>query len=268
MSDPADSFVVILLCRFDRLRIKDDILGNTPYAGYECLIYNLNFIGILLNMRIREIPIIQILVVDDHALVREGYIRLINSDGRFKVIGSASSGKEAISLLEKINLDVMITDLSMPEISGLSVIVNSLALHPNLKIILCSMHDTMHIVNAAIAAGAKGFVSKSSDPNLIIEAITTVYKNKIYLSHDMLRLRNEGQISLEQLRLESLTTSEFETFKMLAEGNSVRQISNKLNLAEKTINNNQTQIRCKLQLETAAQLVHYAYRNRLIIFET
>jgi DNA-binding NarL/FixJ family response regulator len=208
---------------------------------------------------------IQIMIVDDHALVREGYIRLINSDRRFKVIGSAKSGEDAVSQLNKISPDVLITDMSMPGMSGLSVIVNALALHPNLKIILCSMHETLHIVNAAIAAGAKGFVSKSSDPRLILEAITKVHKNKTYLCDDILREIDKGQISLEQLRLESLTISELETFRKLAEGLSVRQISEKLNLAEKTINNYQTQIRQKLKLETSAQLVHYAYRNKLIL---
>jgi len=211
---------------------------------------------------------IKILIVDDHALVREGFIRLINSDGGLKVIESASSGVEAISILEKMNPDVMITDLSMPGISGLSLIVDSLALRPDLKIILCSMHETVHLVNAAIAAGAKGFVSKSSDPRMLIEAIFEVHKNKKYLSHDMLQKIKNEQVHLEQLRLESLTVSEFETFKLLAEGNSVRQISKKLDLAEKTINNHQTQIRLKLKIETPAQLVHYAYRNRLLILET
>ena len=90
---------------------------------------------------------IQIMIVDDHALVREGYIRLINSDRRFKVIGSAKSGEDAVSQLNKISPDVLITDMSMPGMSGLSVIVNALALHPNLKIILCSMRKLPHQVD-------------------------------------------------------------------------------------------------------------------------
>jgi DNA-binding NarL/FixJ family response regulator len=112
---------------------------------------------------------------------------------------------------------------------------------------------------------AKGFVSKSSDPQNILDAILAVKENSIFLSDNLQSLINDEPKSLDQLQLEKLTTSEFETFKMLAKGMSIAAIAKDINLSEKTINNYQTQIRIKLQLQTPAQLVHFALRNGIIM---
>jgi len=215
-----------------------------------------------------EISMIPILIVDDHSLVLEGYTRLINSDKRFQVIALANTGEEAYRLLKKVKPDVIITDLSLPGISGLKFTEKALSQHHDLKIIICSMHDTLNVVNASFAAGARGFVSKSSDPKCILDAIAAVQKNKIYLSEDMRNMQNKGHTKLESMRLETLSSSEFETFRLLAKGHSITQIAKILSLSEKTINNYQTQIRIKLDLQTAADLVHYAIRNQIIYIPT
>ena len=208
---------------------------------------------------------IKIMLVDDHAIVREGYVRLINSNEELEVVAQANSGQEAYELLKKIELDIVITDFSMPGISGLRFIENALIRKPELKIIMCSMHDSLHIINLAIKLGAKGFVSKSSDPQNILDAILAVKENSIFLSDNLQSLINDEPKSLDQLQLEKLTTSEFETFKMLAKGMSIAAIARDISLSEKTINNYQTQIRIKLQLQTPAQLVHFALRNGIIM---
>jgi hypothetical protein len=126
------------------------------------------------------------------------------------------------------------------------------------------MHDSLHIIKLAFKLGAKGFVSKSSAPQNILDAILAVNENTIFLS-DNLQIPSEDEPkSLDELQLEELTTSEFETFKMLAKGLSIAEIARDMNLSEKTINNYQTQIRIKLQLQTPAQLVHFALRNGII----
>lgn len=208
---------------------------------------------------------IKIMLVDDHAIVREGYVRLINSNEELEVVAQANSGQEAYELLKKIDLDIVITDFSMPGISGLRFIENALTRKPELKIIMCSMHDSLHIINLAIKLGAKGFVSKSADPQNILDAILAVKENSFYLSDNLQSLINDEPKSLDQLQLEKLTTSEFETFKMLAKGMSIAAIAKDINLSEKTINNYQTQVRIKLQLQTPAQLVHFALRNGIIM---
>ena len=208
---------------------------------------------------------IKIMLVDDHAIVREGYVRLINSNDELEVVAQANSGHEAYELLKKIEVDIVITDFSMPGISGLRFIEKALTRKPELKIIMCSMHDSVHIINSAIKLGAKGFVSKSSNPKNILDAILAVNENTLFLSDNLPNFSDDEAANLDQLLLEKLTTSEFETFKMLAKGLSIVAIAQELNLSEKTINNYQTQVRIKLQLQTPAQLVHFALRNGIIM---
>jgi DNA-binding NarL/FixJ family response regulator len=208
---------------------------------------------------------IKIMLVDDHAIVREGYVRLINSSDELEVVAQANSGHEAYELLKKVELDIVITDFSMPGISGLRFIEKALTRKPDLKIIMCSMHDSVHIINSAIKLGAKGFVSKSSNPKNILDAIVAVNENTVFLSDNIPDFCADEPENLDQLLLEKLTTSEFETFKMLAKGMSIVAIAKELNLSEKTINNYQTQIRIKLQLQTPVQLVHFALRNGIIM---
>ena len=208
---------------------------------------------------------IKILLVDDHAIVREGYVRLVNSQQGMQVVAQASSGDEAYEMLKTIEADIVITDFSMPGISGLKFIERALTRYSALKIIMCSMHSSLHIMNLAIKLGAKGFVSKSSSPQNILNAIHAVSEAQIYLSEDLLNLQDDAQMNADKLQLESLTISEFETFKMLAKGMSVSTIAKHMNLSEKTINNYQTQVRLKLNLDTPAQLVHFALRNGIIM---
>lgn len=208
---------------------------------------------------------IKILLVDDHTIVREGFVRLINSTEDFQVIAQARTGDEAYELLKYVDIDILITDFSMPGISGLRLIERALIRKPELKIIMCTMHSSLHIMNMALKLGAKGFVCKSSSSQNLLDALLAVSENKVYLSDDLLKLKENEQMDKDRLQLEKLTISEFETFKMLAKGFSIFSIAQHLHLSEKTINNYQTQIRLKLQLDTPAQLVHFALRNGIIM---
>jgi two-component system uhpT operon response regulator UhpA len=134
-----------------------------------------------------------------------------------------------------------------------------------MKIIMCSMHSSLHIMNMAMKLGAKAFVCKTSNPQNILDAISAVAENKTFLSEDLHKLTGNDEMNEDRLQLEKLTNSEFETFKMLAKGLAITEIANHMNLSEKTINNYQTQIRIKLQLQTPAQLVHFALRNGIIM---
>lgn len=208
---------------------------------------------------------IKILLVDDHAIVREGYVRMVNSQPNMQVVAQANSGDEAYELLKTAEIDMVITDFSMPGISGLRLIERALTRKPELKIIMCSMHSSLHIINLALKMGAKGFVSKSSHPQNIIDAIVAVNEGAPFLSDDIQHIQDDESRQSDRMQLEKLTTSEFETFKMLAKGMSIQAIAHHMNLSDKTINNYQTQIRTKLQLETPAQLVHFALRNGIIM---
>jgi DNA-binding NarL/FixJ family response regulator len=182
----------------------------------------------------------KIMLVDDHPIVREGIFRLISTRNDMKVVAQANSGNEAYELLKEIELDIVITDFSMPGISGLKFIEKALTRKSDLKIIMCSMHSSTQIVNFAYKLGAKGFVSKSANPTNILDAIRASNENRFFLSEDLQNRSDYETCNLDQVLLESLSVSEFETFKMLAKGSSLATIAKDLNLSEKTINNYQT----------------------------
>ena len=207
---------------------------------------------------------IKVLVVDDHAIVRQGFVRLINSDPELEVCAEAGSGEEGYELFKSMQPDVVITDLTMPGFSGLKLLQKALDRDNDAKVIICSMHDTLLVANSALSNGAKGFVSKSADPQQILEAIHAAHTGEVFVSKEIRVQQLLNIDTKEQKRIESLSATEFEIFKMLAEGKSIATIATDLNLSEKTIHNHQTFIRKKLMIETPASLVHLAMRNGII----
>lgn len=207
---------------------------------------------------------IRVLVVDDHAIVRQGYIKLISTAPDLSVCGEADSGEAGYSVFISTKPDVVITDLSMQGISGMTLLQKILARNKHAKVIVCSMYDNQSLVSSALNNGAKGFVSKSADPMQILQAIKTVFNGDIFISNDLASDASFSNLSSETLKINQLTTKEFEIFKMLAEGKSIVNCAQVLNISEKTANNYQTSVREKLNVKNAAELVHLALRNGII----
>ena len=207
---------------------------------------------------------IRVLVVDDHAIVRQGYVKLISSFPDMQVCSEADSGEKGYMYFLQYRPDVVITDLSMHGISGMTLLQKILVRDKNAKIVICSMYDNQTLITTALQLGAKGFVSKSSDPLNIIKAIQSVIKGQNYLSDD-LRISNEKtDIPSEIQKIQLLKTKELEIFKMLAEGKSITACADILNISDKTANNYQTSLRNKLGVVNSAELVHIALRHGII----
>jgi DNA-binding NarL/FixJ family response regulator len=207
---------------------------------------------------------VKVLIVDDHAIVREGYVRLITSDPLIAVCGEASSAEEGYALYLSNSPDVVITDLSMKGLSGMSLLQKILSRDKQAKVIICSMYDDSSLIASALNNGACGFISKSSDPAHIVNAIHAVYAGGTYLSDELTSKQHDNTQAKESEVIRQLSSKEFEIFKMLAEGKSIPDCAKTLFLSEKTINNYQTTIRAKLKVETPAALVHFAQRNGII----
>ncbi len=207
---------------------------------------------------------IKVLVIDDHAIVREGYARLINSHPAFAICGMASSGESGYALLLEQKPDIVISDLSMKGISGLKFLEKAIARDAEQKIIICSFYDSIQMVNLVFSKGAKGFVSKASSPDCVLDAILAVSNGEVFMCHESKIQQFVSIFGKEEDLLESLSTSEFETFRLLAQGKSIPECAVILNLSEKTINNYQTAIKRKLFLDTPASMVHYAQRHQVI----
>ncbi len=200
---------------------------------------------------------ISILLVDDHPVVRQGYRRVLENQSDFEVIAEADSAANAYSAFKTHNPDVVVMDISMPGASGLEAIRNIRSRSPHAHILVFSMHSEAAQVKAAFNAGASGFVTKSSEPAVLVQTIRAVARGEYAMSDDIARV-----LALESLAptsvLNQLGEREIEILRQLASGSTKEQIAANLNLSTKTVQNYHYLIKAKTGLRTDAQLVRLA----------
>ena len=198
-----------------------------------------------------------ILLVDDHAVVRQGLKSLLSQWG-YRVIAEASSGESAILLWQEHQPSLVLMDLDMPGLGGLEALQRILVRNKDAKVLIYSMHDDNIYAMRAIQAGAKGYVVKTDDVNILLEAVDKIMKGGKFIEQKLAQHLAIDLINEANKPLEKLSPREFEVFRQLALGNSLSIISNSLNISYKTVANIQTQIRQKLNVQTTANLVHLA----------
>ncbi len=200
----------------------------------------------------------RILLVDDHAVVREGYRRLLESEPHYRVVAEAASGPLAYRRYLEHRPDVIITDLSLPGVGGIEL-MRRLRRHGEMRALAFSVHEETVYVERAFAAGALGYLTKRSAADLLMNAVAAVARGERYLSPD-LRLPSQEAGAHESLSamLESLSHREFEIFRQLAEGRPVRQIASGLSISGKTVSNYSSQIRLKLGVQSTADMARLA----------
>ena len=205
---------------------------------------------------------VSVMLVDDHAVVRAGYKRFIELDPMLKVIAEASSGEEAYSLLESRSVDVIIMDLSMPGQGGFETLRRLLNRFPQQKILIFTMHENASIANQALTLGASGYLTKSMEPDLIVQAIHEVMSGGTPIAKAIAEgLKDLGENRLPHMEL---LPREFEIFICLANGESIEQISDKLHLSPKTAANYQASIRKKLNANSTLDVYQYAKEHGLL----
>jgi DNA-binding NarL/FixJ family response regulator len=207
---------------------------------------------------------IHVLLVDDHPVVRAGYMRLLSQDPDIQVVAEASNAEEAYKAFVAHAPDVTITDLSMPGLGGLGLLQKILAREPLARVLVCSMYDASPVVQRAMQTGAKGFVSKNAQPEELVKAVHALHLGHSYTSEGTLAQSEELEVQEEALRIASLTAREYEIFRLLSQGQSVSDCAELMHLSQKTISNHQTQIKDKLQVSTLAAMVHLAQRHKVI----
>jgi DNA-binding NarL/FixJ family response regulator len=207
---------------------------------------------------------IRVLLVDDHPVVRSGYMRLLSQDQDIEVVAEVSTADEGYKAFVAHLPDVTITDLSMPGVGGLGLLQKILTRDATARVLVCSMYDSAQVVQRAMQTGAKGFVSKNSEPDELVLAVHAVFRGESSF-HGNSKQYVLSQAAHEEIkRIASLTVREFEIFRLLAQGNSVAECADAMRLSQKTISNNQTQIKEKLQVTTLAAMVHLAQRHQVI----
>lgn len=204
---------------------------------------------------------VTILLVDDHGVVRAGYKRYLELDAHLRVEAEAENGEEAYAILAQVQIDVVVMDLSMPGQGGLESLRRIRARYPHPRILIFTMHDNPALATQALRAGASGYLTKSTSPDKIVEAIYQVMRGEQPVSEEVASLMAK-EASSGALHLD-LAPREFEIFRLLASGLSVEDIAKRLFLGTKTVANYQSSIRQKLRVQTAIDLYHYARTHGL-----
>jgi DNA-binding NarL/FixJ family response regulator len=199
---------------------------------------------------------IKVLLVDDHAVVRAGYKRYLELDTKIEVVGEAEHGEQAYELLATLTADVIVMDLSMPGRGGIESIRHILQRYPEQRILVFTMHENPALAAQALRAGAKGYLTKSVSPDLIVDAIHQIMQGGQPIDTDLAAAIKQSE--LESAPHLQLAPREFEIFRLLANGQSVDEIGQRLHLGLKTVSNYQTSIRQKLGVTTAIELHQYA----------
>lgn len=199
-----------------------------------------------------------ILLVDDHAVVRAGYRHLLETQGGYSQVREAESAQEAYAACQKALPALVICDISMPEPVGLSLIQRVLGRWPEVKFLMFTMHNSIELARACMDAGAKGYVTKSSRPEVLLRAIGEVLAGRTFMSADLSRLMALSRLRDNRGGLDELSSREFEVLCLLVAGQSAEQIGELLFLSSKTIHNIHYQIKKKLQVSNDIELTKLA----------
>lgn len=206
---------------------------------------------------------IEIILVDDHQLFRDGLKNILSQKANMSVVAEASNGRDAVKICTKLNPDVAIIDVSMPDMNGLEATTQILKTNPTIKVIGLSMYASKQFIQGMFTAGAYAYLLKDGDSEEFITAITTVMFNKKYLAktvdQEFLKTLKKG----ENITNSILSSREKEVLQLIAEGNSSKEIGEKLFLSSKTIDVHRNNIMKKIDLHTIPELTKYAIQKGL-----
>ncbi|HYX06933.1 MAG TPA: response regulator transcription factor [Bacteroidales bacterium] len=206
---------------------------------------------------------INIILADDHNILREGLRNVIESFSTLKVIGEANDGREAVSLANRLHPDVVIMDVSMPGLNGVEATRQIVRSHPDIRVIALSMHANKQMIAGILKAGAYGYLLKDCASGELINAIKTVAANKKYISNRVSELFQDNIMAEKQGSLPELSVREKEILQLIAEGHSSKEIADMLFLSSKTVDAHRKNIMDKLDLHSIPELTKYALKSGL-----
>lgn len=205
---------------------------------------------------------VTILVVDDHPIVRAGCLQLIQKIPKATVI-EAETGEEGYYLFKTHTPDLVLLDITLPGLGGLEVLRRMQANNKESKILMFSMHEDPVFASRALQAGAKGYITKNNAADHLVEAIESVLAGNVYLSPDMAQQLAMLNVSSSTSELNDLSRRELEILRLVGEGKSINDMSELLGISYKTVANNLTQIKSKLDISKTAELMRFAISHGL-----
>jgi two-component system, NarL family, invasion response regulator UvrY len=207
---------------------------------------------------------IRILVADDHPIIRQGIIRIIEDIPDVKVTGEAGSGKEVFEKVRTDHFDLIILDISMPDINGLDIMIEIHKLKPGLPVLILTMHPEKNYAIKMFKAGAAGYLTKDKAPYELVEAIQTVVSGKKFVSHDFIGQVNLDTLAFNDTTIENaLSNREYQIMSMISTGKTVKEIADTLSLSVKTVSTHRSHILEKLHLKNNAEIMRYALENNI-----
>jgi two-component system response regulator NreC len=206
----------------------------------------------------------RILLVDDHAVVRQGFKMILDAQSDMEIVGEAANGREAVELAAQLSPDIVVMDVAMPELNGIEATRRVIASDPHIRVIALSMHKDSVYVREILRAGARGYLLKDSGADDLVKAIRAVAGGESYLSPAVSNAVLDDYRKHVTNPIDLLTSREREVLQMLAEGKTNKEIAVVLNLSVYTVDAHRGRIMEKLNLHSINELVRFALRNGLI----
>ncbi|MCL5098618.1 MAG: response regulator transcription factor [Candidatus Omnitrophica bacterium] len=212
----------------------------------------------------------RILVADDHELVRQGVRIVLEKQPGWCVCGEAKTGREAVAMAIELKPDLVVLDFSMPELNGLEATRQICDALPQTEVLVLTMHKSEQLMEAVLAAGARGYVLKSDAGKTLVQAVQNLCRHKAFYTSQMSAqshgqpLHDEAANDRTAIHSCKLTRREREILQLITEGKSTKEAANALDISVKTAETHRTNIMRKLDLHSISDLVHYAIRNQII----
>lgn len=212
---------------------------------------------------------VQILLVEDQAIVRNGLKMIVEQDSSFNIVAEANNGSEALELLEKVHIDFILMDVRMPEMNGIEATKKIKVQYPNIKILILTTFDDEEYAYQTLKDGASGFLLKSSEPSKLLEAIHSVLDGGMVIQEDvaaklMPKLFHQNSQPKLPKHKTTFTNRELDIVKLIGEGKTNKEIADELFLSIGTVKNHITHILQELELRDRTQLAIYAVRNGFV----
>jgi two-component system, NarL family, invasion response regulator UvrY len=208
---------------------------------------------------------IKVLIADDHALIRKGLKQLLDDTDDMRVIGEAENGMQAIHMVDESAYDVVLLDISMPDKHGVDVLKQLKINHPQLPVLMLSMHPEEQYALRSMKAGAAGYLNKQSAPLQLVTAIRQVASGKKYISTELAeQLANGLSQGYQELLHQTLSNREYQTLCLMASGKKLSEMAEIMTLSPKTVSVYRSRLLEKMKLKNNAEAIHYAISNHLI----
>jgi DNA-binding NarL/FixJ family response regulator len=211
----------------------------------------------------------RVILADDHVLVRHGIRRILEENLNLEIKGEVGDGLELLSLLNKLNADLVILDVSMPNLRGIEAISEIRHIQPNIKVLILTMHNEEEYLYQAVSAGADGYLLKEDAEKELFSAIETIHSGRVYISPNLADQSMQNWVRMRRgedptYHAQPLTVREREILKLIAEGKSNKEIGDLLCISVRTVERHRANMMSKLNIRKTAELVQYALKKHYV----